>query len=219
MASCPVVSEPDVGAWVAIASPMLADDAGRPGVVELHRIVRVEGAARVAALRLEQRLVSSQVFDGFGSSIALGRFAGTSPVLAVGCPERAIGADGMPSCGAVATFRRGNDGVWRPWGDASPATPQPGADFGRSVAFLGATMLVGAPRADTGKVDAASLGGLRFDVGSLHVFLQQPVVATHGQGGAAWREVECIEAPHAQAGARFGSTIACEGSVVAVASP
>lgn len=218
MACCPAGSESDVGPWVAIASPMLADDAARPGVVELHRVVRVDGAPRVAALRLEQRLVSSQAFDGFGSSIALGRFTGASPVLAVGCPERAINADGVPNCGAVATFRRGDDGAWRPWGDAAPAIPQPGADFGRSVAFLGATLLVGAPRADAGVADAAALGGPRFDVGSLHVFLQQPVVATHAQD-ASWREVESIEAPHAQSGARFGSTIACEGSVVAVASP
>jgi hypothetical protein len=115
------------------------------------------------------------------------------------------GAPGDPAAGSsgfAVVYRSTND--WNPVSTIESATPQPGDEFGASVAIAGDLVVVGAPGFDG---DAGS------DVGSASAFGRN----VGGQYNFGLLAAPAPSAP--QPGARFGAAVATTGLLVHVGVP
>jgi uncharacterized Zn-binding protein involved in type VI secretion len=111
--------------------------------------------------------------------------------LFVGQPFAAV--DGLPAAGLVHAFRRSSDGTWTFVTALAAATPSADAEFGRALAFDGATLAVGgASSAHAAAVGAASLA----------VAVEIPAPALDGLEPVGW-----------------GRAVAVSGSRLLVAAP
>jgi hypothetical protein len=206
------------GELLAIAAPTDGDDALEPGRVVL--VCLSSNARGEFEVRPDQTLSSHARTPGdhFGASLAItGRCTEIEGValLAVGADRATIGDDDADAmCGAVEVFERCRvgDAAWRPAARLVARTPQPAASFGAAVAFDRegwARLVVGAPRHDTAGA---------FDSGCVHVFRR--FSSSRGADLAArWVEVATITPPAARLSMWFGSAVALEGDLLAIASP
>jgi len=225
------------GDVVAIAAPTDGDDALEPGEVAVHRLAWDAGGRLVVDREDVLRSISTAPGDHFGAAVAVALGEGDHgdrDLIAVGAdraewPESGLGTMG----GAVDLFEREarSDGAgasaWPHIARLGPHRPQPGSEFGASLAlgFLRCTgepfhahhptstavarLAVGAPRTDI--LDS-------FDAGRVHVFERRPAAFGDVSGGH-WHEVATVEPPAPQMSGWFGSSVAIQGEYLAVGSP
>ncbi|MCX5652232.1 MAG: FG-GAP repeat protein [Planctomycetota bacterium] len=213
------------GDLLAISAPTDGDDALDPGRVMIMRLsLNARGTLEVHP---DRTLFSHAptAGDHFGASLAAKRRcadAGGADLVAVGADRANAGAGeggdmrgDMTSdmAGAVEVFERGVDGAsWRLAARLSARTPEPAASFGAAIAFDqggSARLVVGAPRHD-------AVGA--FDAGRVHVFRRFTDSRDAGTG-ARWTEVATITPPAPRLSMWFGSAVAIEGDLLAIASP
>ncbi|MCA9659114.1 MAG: hypothetical protein KC486_12280 [Myxococcales bacterium] len=128
--------------------------------------------------------------DAFGSSVAA-----SEDLIVVGAPEA------EDATGAVYVCAR--DGAyWRLAARLSSSDGAAGDRFGESVALADATIVVGAPRADDGGVDA----------GAAYIF-------TAASDAGPWLEVAKLKASDGAASDRFGLAVATDGQTIVVGAP
>ena len=153
----------------------------RPAGIEIRKLIASDGAA----------------MDYFGWSVA-----SSGSTLVVG----AVGNDDAGSdSGSAYIFERDQGGA-EMWGEVKKITASDAAAgdlFGRSAAFSGDTVVIGASETD----DAGSSSG------SVYVFERD-------QGGAGmWGEVRKITASDAAPGDLFGFSVAISGNTLVVGAP
>jgi hypothetical protein len=208
------------GELLVIAAPTDGDDALDPGLVEIHRAAWDARGSLTVLLEQSLRSRSPGSGDHFGACVAATRAcagAGGRDLVAVGADRALARGEGSAVSGAVEVFEYGAAGParWDAVARLVPQEPESGASFGAAVAFDragSARLVVGAPRAD-------AVGA--FDAGRVHVFrrLEQPAPDPGTPPVVAWREVAAIDPPSPGMSAWFGSTVAMEGDLVAIASP
>jgi len=225
------------GDIVAIAAPTDGDDALEPGEVAVHRLAWDAGGGLVVDREDVLRSVSTAPGDHFGVAVAVAlddRDHSRRGLIAVGADRAEWPASGLGTmCGAVDLFERetrpdGSGGsAWPHIARLVPHAPQPGSEFGASLAlgFVGRTQ--DSPRAHppaSGSVARLVVGAPRtdiadsFDAGHVHVFERRTAVAGDAPNGS-WREIATIEPPVPQMSSWFGSSVAIEGEYLAVGSP
>ena len=181
------------GAVVAIGSPTAGDTGNLPGEVRVFRT----GAGPLGGLSIAEcaRFVAWRAGDHFGASLAIRVHPGG--VLL------AVGADGA---NAVEIYRADPDARnWRHEATIEPLHPDPGAEFGHSVAIApdGRTVVVGARRSDS--------AGL-LDAGAAYLFAYDDALG-------AWKERARIESPGPRMSGWFGSAVAISADAVVVGAP
>lgn len=214
------------GCILAIAAPTDGDDAWSPGSVLLHRLEwRARGALEI---RREAEFSSSPSAAGehFGSALAVsaGVDGPRGAVVAVGASRADVSASRgqpVPMAGAVDLFERSKhaEPMWRHVARLVALAPQPGAEFGGTLAFdaRGAARLaVGAPRYDARAHEGAPW---TWDAGQVHVFTRHRPSTAHSVHAGEWLEVAVIDSPDPQPSDWFGAAIALEGDLLAIGSP
>jgi hypothetical protein len=153
-----------------------------------------------------------------GSQFGGGGLALQGSRLAVGAPFESSDANGVDvgvfgpyrQAGAVYTFTR-SGGVWTQESYVKPSFVAPGAVFGYSAALDTNNLLVGslfessASTGINGNPADTSLG----NSGAAYQFTRS---------GGAWTQQEYIKAPHPQASAFFGSSVAGQNGIMAIGS-
>lgn len=158
-------------------------------------LVLAAGACSVAAAQgpvTEVRLTADDLTDGadFGRSVAIG-----GDLVAVGAGSATAG--GVENAGAVYLYRRqGQDYLLQATLIADDATE--GAEFGRSVAIQGTTVLVGARFAEVGDLATA---------GAVYVFRR---------AGREWVQDQKITSPEPENEDNFGRALAVQGNLLVV---
>ncbi|MEM9861731.1 MAG: FG-GAP repeat protein [Myxococcota bacterium] len=142
--------------------------------------------------------------EEFGSTLDL-----DGNTLAVSSPN-SLPADGggIDYPGAVFIFRRaGNE--WNVEASLSASDFDDEDDFGRSLALDGDTLAVGAPAEDSAArdVDGNGTNNSASNAGAVYVFTRS---------GTRWSESAYLKASNADAGDRFGSSVALDGDTLAV---
>ncbi|MFQ5526160.1 MAG: hypothetical protein ACE5GX_07845 [Thermoanaerobaculia bacterium] len=146
--------------------------------------------------------------EAFGSAVGL---SGDTLVVGSSADDWACPSDPF-SCnsGGVSFFER-NQGGEDAWGGVNEFGPSDGEAqdrFGSSVAISGDTAVVGAPLDDD-----ACPADPDCNSGSVYVFQRN-------QGGSLpWGEVAKLTASSADAGDRFGTSVAIDGDTVVVGAP
>ncbi|RZI54056.1 MAG: hypothetical protein EOP12_04965, partial [Pseudomonas sp.] len=153
---------------------------------------------------------------GKGTTTAAGNLFGSDSIamdgntLVVGVP------DFNNEAGAVYVYTRSVDGLsWSQSSILTPSNPSSDDRFGQSVAISGNTIVVGAPFEDSsGKAvvtdPPTDIGINRItDSGAAYVFKLS---------GSTWTETAFIKAPNSEQDYLFGSSVAVNGSVIAVGS-
>ncbi len=136
----------------------------------------------------------AQAGDNFGWSVAV-----EGDVALVGAY---LEDDGDANAGAAYIFERNADGI-NTWGEVKKLTAhdaQGGDYFGRSVSMAGDIVIVGAD----GEDDGGSFAGAAY------------IFARNAGGVNGWEEVKKLTATDAQAGNRFGHSVAVAGGVAFV---
>lgn len=225
------------GDVVAIAAPTDGDDALEPGEVAVHRLAWDAGGGLVVEREDVLRSISTAPGDHFGVAVAVAldlRDPRCHGLIAVGADRAEWPASGFAAmCGAVDLFEQearldeSGGSAWPHSARLVPHAPQPGSEFGASLAlgFVGRTQASsGAHPTASGSVARLVVGAPRtdiadsFDAGHVHVFERR----TRTTGDASddhWREVATIEPPVPQMSGWFGSSVASEGEYIAVGSP
>lgn len=142
---------------------------------------------------VELRRLSEAAYDGFGESVDID---GDIVVAGAAEADTARGAD----AGAVQAFMRA--GFWNHIGDLSASDGEPNAEFGRSVAVSGNTLLVGAPKSGASRGEA--------NRGSAYLFTR-----TTG----AFTEAQEIWSSDGLAGDLFGWDVEIDGDTLFVSAP
>ena len=159
---------------------------------------------------------NTEARDGFGITLAL-----SGDLLAVGAAyegssARGVNADqadnGAAKAGAVYVFRRDRT-AWQQEAYLKASNTGMDDNFGLRLALSGTTLVVGAAGEDSaGKGPFADQSDNKADfAGAAYVF-------DRGQD-AIWRQAAYLKAPNAQAGDRFGTTVAISGNTVFAAAP
>ncbi|MDH5327194.1 MAG: FG-GAP repeat protein [Gammaproteobacteria bacterium] len=164
---------------------------------------------------LEDRLTAdnAEAGDNFGASVSL-----SGDTLAVGAPFEDGGRsstlgntnNNATDSGAVYVFTR-TDGVWRPDALLKATNADRRDHFGESVALFGDTLVVGAP--DEAARSGSGIGANNNTApgaGAVYVY-------TLGINGN-WGDQVYLKASNAQAGDRFGTSVALDGDTLAVAA-
>jgi cysteine-rich repeat protein len=165
---------------------------------------------------------NTDVFDGFGTSVAL-----AGDTLAVGAPYEASAAQGvggnqadesMVDSGAVYVFRRTGT-VWQQEAYVKASNTGAGDEFG-IVALAGDTLAVGARFEDSAApgVDGNQADESMVDSGAVYVFRRT---------GTVWQQEAYVKASNPGAGDgtltafsdEFGRSVALAGDTLAVGAP
>jgi hypothetical protein len=164
--------------------------------------------------------------DNFGTAVALtgegSWFSSDSSgdLLAVGAPaegSRATGIDGDQAdnsalyAGAVYVFRRQGT-TWTQDAYIKASNAEQADSFGASVGLSGDTLAVGAPAeaGGTSGVNADPRDNTARIAGAAYVFRRS---------GGKWAQDAYLKASNAEAGDRFGMTLALSGDLLAVGAP
>lgn len=206
------------GDVVAIAAPTDGDSGGEPGSVRVGRLVldRARGATRLTYLD-EATLPARGEGDRHGVSLAIApgeaAIGPAETLLAVGADQSHASTE-SPFAGAVHLYTKPDGGLpeWSHAGTLTAPAPQPGAEFGRAIAFgqLGSqrVLAIGAPRHDLGEA---------LDAGCVEVFIE--VILERSGGTPAWRHFATLTAPQPQTSGWFGRSLAFAGEVLVIGSP
>jgi len=151
--------------------------------------------------------------DVFGRAVSV-----SGDTLVVGAPVEASCGTGTsadpldnscPGSGAVYVFVRDPINGWTQQAYLKPSNTATGDRFGTSVALVGDTLVVGAPREDScTALDPTNNSCLNS--GAVYVFQR---------AGTAWAQTAYIKAPHPDADDEFGTTLAFDGAIIAVGAP
>jgi hypothetical protein len=163
---------------------------------------------------------NTRVNSRFGTSVSL---SGDGSVLAVGAPLEDSDATGLngdqantnsSDSGAVYLFRRTGN-TWAQTDYVKPSNTRSVIHFGRSTALSsdGLRLAVGAPReysASTG-IDGVQTGNVT-ESGAVYLFART---------GNTWAQTTFVKASNAEAGDRFGTSVALDavGETLAVGAP
>jgi uncharacterized repeat protein (TIGR01451 family) len=131
--------------------------------------------------------------DNFGAAVAVD---GDTAVVGSPLHDSPAGAD----AGAVYVFVRAGT-AWTEQQKLAASDAAAANSFGSSVSISGDTIVVGAPRADTG-------GGV--DAGAAYVFLRS---------GITWTEQQKLVASDGTAGDLFGSFVSIDGDTAVIGAP
>jgi trimeric autotransporter adhesin len=140
--------------------------------------------------------------DNFGYSVAI-----SGNLIAIGAPfeqSHAVGVNGDQAdnsklgAGAVYLYVRDSNGQWTQAAYIKASNTAASAQFGKSVALDGNTLVVGAPM-------------IPILVGSTYVFTRD--------ANGSWSEQAVITASDPRADAGFSQTLALEGDTLAVGAP
>lgn len=161
--------------------------------------------------------------DSFGTAVAL-----DGDTLAVGAPGEdgdAAGAHGEVTgdgnngigYGAVYVFRRsGSDWELEAYVKSLQVLGPARGGFGSSVALDGDTLAVGEPNEQTSVPGVFEPGDIPCcDFGDT----ESGAVSIYTRGPSGWEDGVFIKAPNAAQGDRFGSSVALDGDLLAVAAP
>jgi hypothetical protein len=198
------------GTSVALAGDTLAvgltGGAGTTQTGEVYVFIR-DGAGLWAE---QARLTASNADpdDGFGWSVAL-----SGDTLAVGAiSEDSNGTDGetdesASGAGAVYVFTRDGAGVWTQEAYLKAANAEARDRFGYAVALEDHTLVAGALYEDGNRTDGET-DNSAADSGAVYVFTRN--------GAGTWTQHAYLKASNADAGDRFGSSVALAGNTLAV---
>lgn len=208
------------GSTLAVGAPNEASSATGIDGDQTDRSANEAGAvyvfAREGATWSQQAYVkasNAQAFDGFGGSVALSADGATLAAGAMGEDSGATGVNGtqtdesVGNSGAAYVFSR-QGGTWSHQAYVNASNPGQGNFFG-SVALSGdgATLAVSAlteSSAATG-IDGDQADRSALASGAVYVFARV---------GDTWSQQAYVKASNAQAGDRFGDTIALSGGRV-----
>ena len=135
--------------------------------------------------------------DKFGSTVEVGM-----DVLFVGAPD--VDQPGILDTGAVYVFQDGPAGFVETQKLEGSNLAQ-GSDFGRSIAFDGDTLLIGAPIHTTG--------------GNFQMHYSEGAVYVYERRAGAWSQTQVLQASDRAGGDRFGWDVAVEGARAVVSAP
>lgn len=156
--------------------------------------------------------------DHFGWSVAasadtvvVGAYNEDSAQTAIWNGSTADSNDSAADAGAAYVFVR-SAGLWSQQAYLKAPNAEAGDWFGHSVAVSGDTVVVGANREDSAQVTitngtTASSDNDATDSGSAYVFFRS---------GATWSHEAYLKAPNAEAGDKFGHSVAVSGDTVVV---
>ncbi len=210
---------------VAVAAPTDGDDAWSPGAVTLLRLAWNPHGRLVFAREAELVSGSSAAGDRFGSALAasIAHDLHRGDLVAVGADRAdalSSSDEPFPMSGAVELFERSTRAKpgWRHVARLSASAPQPGAEFGGTLAFdaSGAARLaVGAPRHDAPPCERSSWV---WDAGRVFVFTRT-ASSLPSDTASRWSEVAVIEAPAPELSGWFGAAVALDGDLLAIGAP
>jgi len=150
--------------------------------------------------------------DRFGGAVAL-----SDEYMVVGAvfeSSDAVGVDGdqgnddARSSGAVYVYALDGE-KWNQEAYLKPSNTDAGDQFGTSVALSGNVIVVGAPREDSVPNNGPD-DDQNENSGAVYVFAKD---------SGAWRQVALLKASNADAGDRFGASVALDETVLAVGAP
>lgn len=165
---------------------------GAPGVGAGSASIFERGSSNAWSLTATLNASDGAAGDGFGTATAI-----DGSIAAVGAPA---GPGNASDTGAVYIFRK----VGASWNQVAKVTATDGANgdgFGTSVSIKGDTLVVGAPTADAGAIDA----------GAAYVF--------RNTTGNIWSPQAKLVAASAVANAQFGASVATRSSRALVGAP
>lgn len=150
--------------------------------------------------------------DRFGTAVAI-----SGSTIVVGADREDSGASGVDGdqhddtvdwAGAAYVFSRDGDG-WSQQAYLKPGATDPHDEFGSSVAVSGDTVVVGAPRDDSGAagVDGDPGNFDAADSGAAWVFARD---------GNEWSLLAYLKASNPEAHDAFGSSVAISGSAIVI---
>ena len=157
----------------------------------------------------------SEFSDQFGTAVAI-----CGDTMVVGAPYESSSSPGingnqadnsMSEAGAAYVFVR-IGGIWEPQAYLKASDVYYGDQFGAAVAISGDTIVIGAPREDSG---ATGVNGDRFSTaapvsGAAYVFVRR---------GGTWTEQAYLKASNTGRGDSFGRAVAIDGDTVAIGAP
>jgi hypothetical protein len=161
---------------------------------------------------------NTDAYDAFGFSVAV-----TDDLIAASAhheDSNAIGIDGGQgndptgeNSGAVYLFRRSGP-AWVQEAYVKPSNTDAGDEFGFRVAASGGLVVVGARHESSNATGVDQMDGQNDNSasssGAAYVF---------GWNGQRWEQRGYLKASNTEAGDRFGSSVAAQGSLVAVGAP
>jgi hypothetical protein len=163
-----------------------------------------QAAAALAAPTAQQARLNAadaEAGDWFGWSVAL---SGDTALIGAPYEDPDLGAGPINNAGSAYVFVR-SGATWSQQAKLNAADAETGDWFGRSVALSGDTALIGAPNEDP---DLGS--GPLTNAGSAYVFVRS---------GATWSQQAKLNAADAEAGDRFGWSVALSGDTALVGAP
>jgi len=170
---------------------------------------RARGSTPIGPAILASYLKSSnmEADDRLGSAVAL-----SANTLVVGAPgeDGSSSGDGTdnsaPLSGAAYVFARSGSGTWSQTAYLKATNAGNSDQFGSAVAISGGTIVVGAIFEDSASSDPNDNSANA--AGAAYVFVRD------GKGG--WRQQAYLKASNAEAGDRFGYSVAVSGDTIAV---
>jgi len=210
---------------VAIAAATDGDDAWFPGAVTLLRLAWNPHGRLVVAREAELASSSHAAGERFGSALAasVAHDLHRGDLVAVGADRAdalSSSDEPFPMSGAVDLFERATrvEPRWRHVARLSASAPQPGAEFGSTLAFDAggaARLAVGAPRHDAPPSERSPWA---WDAGRVFVFTRTASSLPTGTA-SRWNEVAVIEAPTPEPSGWFGAAVALDGDLLAIGAP
>jgi hypothetical protein len=178
--------------------------------------VFVRGPANTWVQQAYLKASDTATGDLFGSSVAVTQSVAPAPALttiAVGAPGASGAGGSSPHTGAVYVFvRAGATGPWTQQAMPHPTNPKGNNEFGTSVSLSGESLVVGAPREDSGAsgVNPGQTSATAGNSGAAYIFTRN---------GTTWPQPVYVKAPVALTNAEFGTRVAIAGMFMAVAAP
>jgi hypothetical protein len=160
-----------------------------------------------------------------GSTIVVGAYSEDSNQTTItntdGCPGTAPGCsadnNSAGGSGAVYVFKRDANGDWIQDAYLKASNAEANDYFGYAVAISGSTIAVGAYREDSYQTTITNADGTASsyngatDSGAVYVFKRN--------GSGNWIQDAYLKASNAEAGDRFGNSVAISGSTIVVGAP
>jgi hypothetical protein len=187
------------------------DSASLAGAVYVFRYVGTMWAqeAYIKASNTDSADQFGRSVAASGDTLVVGAHGESSAAAGVS-PEPGQNDNTAGAAGAVYVFRRGGDG-WAQEAYIKASNPDPGDEFGSSVALHGAFMAVGAEKESSGAIgvepDPGQEDNTASEAGAVYVFRRT---------GTTWMQEAYVKASNTEGGDRFGASVGVSGDTVAV---